>query len=211
MLQKDLQLCVLLGKRHLNYFTQLHDLKNDEILASQIRIFEKKLIVQYAPIDLLQKTAEELSNATFTVEKSVTMRHNPAGSVNHFNDYELRDLTRQNGAKLRRIVRSEFFQNSDILDCISPKLYGALCVEVVKDIQLAEFLDCCKTSSYDLLKTKFHILAKGFHELDETLILSMFSTIAVKTGMNYSKLKRVFWRTLIMKMVEAIFWKFLPK
>lgn len=49
MLRKDLQMAILLGKRHLNYFTQLSDPKKDQILSSQIRMFEKKLIVQFAP------------------------------------------------------------------------------------------------------------------------------------------------------------------
>ena len=49
MLRKDVQLLVLIGKRHINYFTQLHDIKNDQKLASQIRLLEKKLIIQFSP------------------------------------------------------------------------------------------------------------------------------------------------------------------
>lgn len=173
---------ILIGKRHINYFTQLHDIKNDQKLASQIRIFEKKLILQFAPIELLQAHAKALAAADFIVDKSRFIRQNSAGVTSHFNDYELRDLTRQNGSKLRRILHSDFYQNCNILDCISPKLYGSLCVDLVKDLQLSEFLELCRTSAHDLYKSKNHILSKGFYELDKTFILSILTTLSIRTG-----------------------------
>ena len=107
------------------------------------------------------------------------------GATCHFNDYQLRDLTRQHGAKLRRIIKTDFYQNCNILDLIGPKLYGSLCVDLIKEYTLTEFLELCRTGSHDLYRSKNHILTKGFYELDQTLILSIFNTVSVKTGKNW--------------------------
>lgn len=181
MLRKDIQLSILIGKRHINYFTQIHDLKNDQKLASQIRLLEKKLIIQFAPLGNLQTLAKSLARVDFVVEKSNFIRQNSVGATCHFNDYQLRDLTRQNAAKLRKIIKTDFYQNCNILDLISPKLYGSLCLEFIKEFSLSEFLEICRTGSWDLYKSKHHILAKGFYELDQTLILALFNTVSVKT------------------------------
>ena len=115
------------------------------------------------------------------MQKSLHRVNSQNGVVAHFNDYLLSDLTRQNGAKLRKMIKNEFYQQTKILDFVSPKLYGSLCVEVVKDISLDHFFKICRSSAYDLYRTKFHILAKGLDELDKTLILPAFNTLTVKT------------------------------
>ena len=125
------------------------------------------------------------------MQKSLHRVNSQNGGVAHFNDYLLSDLTRQNGAKLRKMIKNEFYQQTKILDFVSPKLYGSLCVEVVKDISLDHFFKICRSSAYDLYRTKFHILAKGLDELDKTLILPAFNTLTVKTRkfMYYFSLK----------------------
>ena len=122
-----------------------------------------------------------MSKADFLVRKSLSRVNSQNGGVAHFNDYLLSDLTRQNGAKLRKMTKIDLYHQTKILDFISPKLYGSLCVEVVKDIKLDDFFAICRKSAYDLYRTRSHILAKGLNELDKTLILPAFNTLTVKT------------------------------
>ena len=128
MLRKDLEMLAVIGRNHLELYDQMKMYKLSQKLLSLIHNLEKRIIIQFAPITLLNPLIKSLPEEIKIKRHQV---HNPTPSTIEIfcNEFNIEELTRNNHDKLKQFWMTTAFAESRVVDSLSPQTYHDICLE----------------------------------------------------------------------------------
>ena len=128
MLRKDLEMLAIIGRNHLELYDQMKMYKLSEKMLSLIHNLEKRIIIQFAPITLLNPLIKSLPEEIKIKRHQV---HNPTPSTIEIfcNEFNIEELNRHNHAKLKQFWITKAFAESRVVDSLSPQSYHDICLE----------------------------------------------------------------------------------
>ena len=106
----------------------LRSWRMSRLLLSLIHNLEKRIIIQFAPITLLNPLIKSLPEEIKIKRHQV---HNPTPSTIEIfcNEFNIEELNRNNHAKLKQFWITKAFAESRVVDSLSPQTYHDICLE----------------------------------------------------------------------------------
>ena len=131
MLRKDLEMLSCIGRNHLELYDQMKMYESSQKMLSLIHNLEKRIIIQFAPITLLNPLIKSLPEDIKIKRNQV---HNAAPSTIEIfcNEFNIEELSRNNNSKLKQYWITKPFAESRVVDSISPETYHNICLDRLK-------------------------------------------------------------------------------
>ena len=133
MLRKDLEMLAVIGRNHLELYDQMKMYKLSQKLLSLIHNLEKRIIIQFAPITLLNPLIKSLPEEIKIKRHQV---HNPTPTTIEIfcNEFNIEELNRNNHDKLKQFWITKAFAESRVIDSLSPQTYHDICLAKLRQI-----------------------------------------------------------------------------